>query len=371
MGQLCGRSRMLRAGLCLAAASCALVVSACGSSSGGGGSSKGGSGEALVVGDWGGAFDQGTKQFYADPFAAAGGASVKFDDASDTQVARIEAQQRSHSVTWDLVDSISAADAYLLDRKGYLVHLPAAMKTQLKKTLGPTKVTDFGFTMSNLAYVIVCNMDRMKTCPSSIPEFFDVQRFPQSRALPSGAPIYTMTMATVAGGTPASATSTIAPNLPPAFAALGKLRPKVKAFWESADQSEQMMRSGEVDMALMWSGRAWRLKDNGMNIQINLDGGAYEPAIWAVIKGSKHVDESLKFMQWIADHPEAQARWAAALDYSVPSPKAMKLLPKAKAIRLADYPPNFRKLAVPNFQWYAEPKNAAAMNQQWQNYVRG
>lgn len=371
MGCIRGRTRRsLVAAAAVVAAGAALTgCGGAGGSSGSGSSSSGGGGGPLVVGGWGSSYDKATTDFYANPFAAQGGAKVQFDDASGTQVARLTAQSRANHVTWDMIDSVAGADGFLLAHQGLLEPLPSAMKAGLTKTLGAGKVSDFGFTMGNLSYAIVCNMDKMKVCPKTMAEFFDAQRFPQTRELPSAAPLEVLTMAQVANGTPASSTSTTPLDTKAAFAKLAAIKPKVKAFWDSGDQSEQVLRTGEVDMGLIWSGRAYRLKDQGSHLQINTAGGGYEPGYWTVVKGAAHKAEAFKFMQWIAEHPAAQAKWSKVLDYSVPNPKALDLLPAASARRLPDYPANFAKLAVPNFAWYAT--HAQEVNSQWQNYIRG
>lgn len=351
-------------------------LAACGgSSSGGGGGGGGGNGAAafkgpLIVGGWGSSYDQATMKYYAKPFAQSGGATIQFDDASGTQVAKLNAQARANHVTWDMIDSVAGADGYLLQKQGLLEPLPADLKSQFVKTLGAGKVSDFGFTMGNLSYAIVCNMKTMTTCPKNMAQFFDAKAFPQTRELPSAAPLEVLTMAEVANGVPASQTSKTPVNLDRAFAKLQGIRPKVKAFWESGDQSEQVIRTGEVDMGLIWSGRAYRLaKEPGQKLQINIDGGGYEPGYWTVTKGSQHKAAAFALMKWIATHPKAQAQWSKALSYSVPNPQALKYMPATDAHELPDYPPNFARLAVPDFQWYAD--NAQAVNSRWQDYVRG
>lgn len=350
-----------------------VVLAACGSSDDSGeesasnGSSP--SSTTLVVGGWGSSYNQATQKFYADPFEASGGAKIKFDDAPGTQVAKLNAQNRAGDITWDMIDSVAGADGYLLDKQGLLEPLPEDLKTKFDEVLGEGKVSDFGFTMGNLSYAIVCNMDKMDTCPKTMEEFFDAEKFPQSRQLPSAAPLEVITMAEVARGVNNADTSTTEPDLDADMKLLDGVRSNVRVFWESGDQSEQVFRTGDVDMGLIWSGRAYRLQDEGRNLEINTAGGGYEPGYWTVTKGSKNKDEAFKFMEWIATHPDAQAKWSKKLSYSVPNPKALDLMTKKERERLPDYPPVFETLAVPNFTWYAD--NADQVNAAWQEYLRG
>jgi putative spermidine/putrescine transport system substrate-binding protein len=363
-----------RAGTLLGVLVTALALAACGgddeegASGGGGGGTESGSGGGgtLVVGAWGGSYNEATKKFYADPFAAQGGAKVQFVDASAAQVARVEAQARANKIEWDMIDSIAAPDGFLLQEKGLLEPLPADLKADLQQTLGEGKVSDFGFTMGNLSYVVACNTEKVDKCPTTVADFFDSEQFPGSRAMPSGAPLMVMTMAMVANGTLPSETATTDVDMDAAFSVLDRIRDDVKVFWESGDQSTQVMSSGEVDMALMWSGVAYRSLEN---VDVAVEGGAYEPGYWTVVKGAKNKDEAFRFMKFIAESPKQQAGFAQALDYSVPNPKALDELPEEEARRFPDHPDTFPKLAVPNFEWYAA--NADDLNRRWQDWVRG
>lgn len=350
----------------------ALLV-ACGGSDDSGSESTANEGSSssgtLIVGGWGSSYNVATKKFYADPFTADGGAKIKFDDAPGTQVAKLNAQNRAGDITWDMIDSVAGADGFLLDKQGLLEPLPSDLKTKFEDVLGEGKVSDFGFTMGNLSYAIVCNMDKMDTCPKTMAEFFDADKFPQSRQLPSAAAMEVLTMAEVARGVDNSETSTTDPDMDADMKLLDGIRDKVRVFWESGDQSEQVFRTGDADMGLIWSGRAYRLQDEGRNLEINTAGGGYEPGYWTVTKGSKNKDEAFKFMEWIATHPEEQAKWSKKLSYSVPNPKALDLMTKKQRERLPDYPPVFETLAVPNFTWYAD--NAEQVNAAWQEYLRG
>lgn len=363
-------SYLLRICLALIALTIPITLAACGGGDDDeGGSSGGGGGGTLVVGGWGGAYNEATQQFYGDPFAADGGAKLQFVDAPGTQLARLQAQEKAGKTEWDMLDSIAGADAFIAYDKGLLEPLPEDLKSKLVDTLGEEKVSDFGFTMGSLGNVIVCNMDNMDTCPASMEEFYDADAFPQDRMLAGFGPLYLATTAMIANGVAPADTPTTDVDIDAVFDTLDGVRPNVKVFWESGDQQEQVIRSGEVDMGIMWSGRAYRLINNGVNLKVVWDGGAYEPGYWAVVKGAPNKDEAFRFMEWIADHPEEQAKWSQELDYSVPNPAALDSLPKKEADQLVDNPVNFDKLGVPNWDWYIE--NADELNQRFSDYLKG
>lgn len=367
--------------------SLAALVAACGGSSsdtgssestsaeestGGGEEASGSNTEPLVIGGWGGAIDEGTQKHYIDKYQEEGGPSdITFVDAPGTQLARVEAQNQTGNIEWDLIDSAPGTDAYVMASKGLLAPLPADLKQELTDELGKDRVTDFGFSHANIGHVIVCNMDKMDTCPKTMAEFFDAEKFPQSRTLGATTPLITATAAEEAAGVASSETATTPLDLDSVFEVLDGVRSKVRVFFESGDQQLQIMRNGEAEMGLLWSGRAYTLLDEGMNLQINWDESVYEPSYWTAVKGAPNLEGAFQFMKWMAENPEAQAEWSKELNYSVPNPEAFDFLSEKDAKRQADYPANFEVMAIPNWEWYAEPDNQAELDSRYQDYLRG
>lgn len=351
-----------RACLCVVATLVAgLALAACGSSTNAPGK--------LTIGGWGATIDRATQTDYLDPFKADGGASAQFVDAPGTQLARIEAQSKSGKIEWDLLDSVGGDTAYTLAKNGRLAPVPADMKARWEQTLGAGKVTDFGFSHANVGNVIVCNTDKVKACPKTMADFYDVARFPGRRMFAGTGPIMAIATAQAAMGLSRDAIANAPVDMDAVFGKLGELKPAIKVFWTSGDQQEQVLRSGEVDMGVMWSGRAYALKQQGMNLEVNWDGGAYEPSFWAVVKGGPNQSRAFELMDWIVNHPQQQAKWAESVRYSVPNPRALDFLPSSIGQELADSPANFDQLVVPNFAWYAD--HAREVNSRYENFVRG
>ena len=384
--------RLEKVGRILLALLLVLVVAGCGSSANNGsngtqagsgaergsesatGSSAGSSGAVeesgpLVLVSWGGLFSEATRKHLVEPFVEETGIEIQIVDAPGKQVANLQAQQRAGEFQWDILDSVTAADAFVLADLGLAAELPPDLKSRLESELQDGAVESFGFTFSNLAYVIVCNMDVMETCPDNQEDFFDPNRYPQAREMIATFPLLNLTFASMAAGTPAEETGTSPIDLDVAFGKLEEIKPQVKVWWESGDQMEQALRTGEVDMGIVYSGRAFGLADTGMNLQINWSGGIYNPGYWLVVEGSPRKEAAFKFLEWVATHPEAQAKWAEATGYSVPHPKAFDYLDEETQRRLADYPDNLQQLARLNYAWYVEHQEE--INKRWQEFLQG
>ncbi|MGH2853365.1 MAG: extracellular solute-binding protein [Solirubrobacteraceae bacterium] len=329
----------------------------------------GGKTATVAIGGWGGVFDEATQKAYLNEFDAANHLASRFVDAPGEQLAQVEAQSTAHKDAWDVVDSLGAGSAYAAYAKGQLLKLPAPLEERLKRELGAANVTPFGIAHGSHAEVIVCNMAKMTSCPATMTLFYEPKTYPQPRLYPGIEPIAAITTAEVAEGWQLSWTPTNPIDPPSVFEQLYKIRSQIKAYWYSGAQQLQQMRSGEADLGLMWSDVAYQLVAEGMHLQINWSGGAYEPSYWAVLKNAPDPQDGLKLLSWIASHPRAETAWAKLVHDSVPNPIALSELPKSIALQLADNPVNLAKLAVPNFKWYAE--YSPSLDAEYKSFVGG
>jgi putative spermidine/putrescine transport system substrate-binding protein len=347
-------------GVLVAVAFC-LGIAACGSS--------GKSSTTLTIGGWGGVIDEATQKAYLNQFDAENHVKSQFSDAPGAQLARVEAQNAAHQVQWDAVDSLDGGSAYTLYAKGQLAPLSSSTKATFEMQLGAQKVTPFGFSHGSLGDVIVCNTDKMKTCPATMAQFYNTTQFPQERMFGGIEPIEAVTTAEVAAGMPISQTASTPVDVKAVIKTLEGLKPKIKVFWQSGEQQQQIMRSGEVPMGIMWSDRAYQLISQGVKLKVVWMDGAYEPSYWAVLKGAHNSATASKLLAFIASHPKSESVWAEIVHDSVPNPLALGYLPSSISSQLADNPANLKQLATPNFEWYAH--HSDELNTAYENFLRG
>lgn len=317
----------------------------------------------LIIAGWGGRFTQASRTYLAEPFSAETGIEVQFVDAPSEQLARILAQRDAGKIEWDLVDSASAVDAYVAFNRGLAAELPDELKAKFKEILNVAN--DWGFAYSALGHVVVCREDEAQACPATPVELWDVERFPGPRSFSSFNTLEVLTMALLADGVPKDQLFPM--DVDRAFAKMEAIKPNVAVWWSSGDQSEQVLRDAEAVMGQFWSGRAYNVLDQGVALHISWEQGVYEPGFWFALDGAPHLETAFQFLDWIATHPEAQAKWATEMRYGVANPKAFDYMDEAVAKRLADYPDNFKKLVVPNWQWYAE--NFDAIQKRWTEFL--
>jgi putative spermidine/putrescine transport system substrate-binding protein len=247
--------------------------------------------------------------------------------------------------------------------------MPDDVRERILQELPESAVTDFGIAWSTLGYIIACRTEAVQKCPSNTTEFFDADAFPGARTSIATSPMVNLSLAEVAAGVPVEELATHEIDLDRAFATLEKIKPQLSTFWSSGDQNMQVFNTGEADMGISYSGRAYSADEQGTPMSINWDEGLYNPGFWNVVAGSDNSTEAWEFVEWIATHPEAAANWSEALGYSVPQPKAFDFFSDEFAGKLADFPQNRELLGRMNYEWYVE--NYEEVNKRWQEFIRG
>jgi putative spermidine/putrescine transport system substrate-binding protein len=321
------------------------TLAACGGSPDAGAA---GSEDSLVIVDYGGESSKATRDFLAGPFEKETGIKTTVVDAPGTQEAQLRAQINAGKVEWDILNAVGLASSVTMGRAGLIEPLTDAEKDEFAAALGdnPDAVTDYGFTFANIGFIIAC-AEKVDNCPSTVQEFFDTENFPGSRTLPGIAPAQMTSILAQAAGVELPA------DLETLMQPLRDINSSVKVYWTSGDQIEQVLRQGEVDMGIVFSGRAYSLVDEGLNPTIHW-AGVYDPGVTVRVKDAPHPEAAEKFMTWMVNNPEAQANWAEAMQNSVGSTKALDMLPDEVRSRFADYPENLANLGLQDIDWFVE-----------------
>lgn len=345
---------------CLLAVSCLaapLTLSGCGSD-------DGGSDNQLVVANYGGVTAEALESGLERPYTDA--TSVTFEQVSVGAgfAAKVQAQSQADNVTWDVIEGLSGPEAALLHSEGLLEPLPDDLRARLEEVSNPGTVTEYGVALGNTGIVVACNMDQVETCPSNPAEFWDVDAFPGRRAL-IDSPMQMMASAVVADGVVVDEVFPL--DVDRAFAKLQELRPDVAVWTTSGDQQMQVLRDGQVDMALMWNGRAKSLLDEGVNLQVEWDGSLVNPNYMVVLKGAPNAEAGMEYLEWYGTHPKAQASLATDLAYGMAhqdvanqvEPDVAALLPEANAENQVQLDPD----------WWID--NADDVEPRWRELLAG
>jgi spermidine/putrescine-binding protein len=98
-----------------------------------------------------------------------------------------------------------------------------------------------------------------------------------------------------------------------AFAKLNQLKPYIQ-WWEAGAQPPQWLTAGDVVMTSTYSGRIAAAAQSGSHLGLVWPGSLYGMDYWAIIKGSKHVDQAKRFIAF-ANQPDAQVNYVKQIPY--------------------------------------------------------
>lgn len=218
-------------------------------------------------------------------------------DTSPTNYAKIKAMVEADAVEWDLVDVggqfiFQGRDQNLLEKLDFSVIDASG--------LDPAWVTDYGVFTSTGATVIGYNTDAVKgdDKPESWKDFWDVEKFPGPRSLYNRF-YYNYEAALLAAGV---ARNEVYPatdeKVKLAFDKLRELKPHVAVWWTTGAQPAQLLSTGEVALASVWSGRVLDVIREGAPV-----GFTYKDAIawgnaYVIPRGSPYKDEAMKVINY-------------------------------------------------------------------------
>lgn len=217
---------------------------------------------AMTFTSYGGAFQTGQMQGIVKPFGKLSGARILED--GPTEYAKIRAQVEADFVTWDVVDT----DAVWSDGQCGKLLMPLDYSIIDASKVPEGQATRCSVPAMN--YATVLTYDKTKfggRTPQGWKDFYDVKRFPGKRAMFGGAGDAApgdLEGALLADGVKPEDLYPL--DVDRALRKLDTIR-KHLVFWETGARSQQMLESGEVVMATVWSGRAYAAVKNGAKFE--------------------------------------------------------------------------------------------------------
>lgn len=321
--------------------------------------------ETLNVVTFGGAYEAAAKKAYFEPFTHATGVNFSLE-SYDGGLAKLSAMEQAKNTTWDLMD-LESNDAITACDEGLL-------KKFDKKSLGntsdfiPGSISDCAVASMVWSTVYAYDASKLKTAPSTINDFFDLQKFPGKRGLRKS-PKGSMEWALIADGvdpkdvykvlgTPA--------GVDRAFKKLDTIKKDV-VWWESGAQAPQLLADGAVVMTQAYNGRIddASKKDN-KPFKIVWDAQVYDYEWWGIPTGAKHADAAAKFIV-SASQPKAYADLSKYIAYAPPRKDAIPLVDKQRLADLPTAPDNFKRAIQINPTFWAD--NADAINKRFQVWL--
>lgn len=204
----------------------------------------------LVYVNWGGIANTAYTNYFGKPFEqSVPGTKVVMDPGSPT-AGKIRAMVRSKKVTWDVCDS-AASTAILLGGQGLLEKIDYALVK--KSDILPGFSYEYGVAPYSFSNIIIYDASKFGSDPpKNWADFLDLKKYPGKRMLRRDANAILEGLV-MGDGVPKDKVYPI--DTKRAIDVLKRIR-KDCVYWNSGAESEQLMRTGEAVMGVLWNTRA-------------------------------------------------------------------------------------------------------------------
>jgi len=262
------------------------------------------SAESMTVVSFGGAYGAAQQKHMIDPYVAATGAEILFEDYGGG-VAEMRAQSESGNVQWDVVD-VEVIDLERACAEGYVAQIdhsilpPGDDGTPAAEDFIPEALHECG--VGNIVWsIIFAHADGAYPDggPQSIADFFDIEAFPGNRGLRKR-PQVNMEWALLADGVPADQVYEVLATeegQARAFAKLDTIKENI-VWYDSWSQAPVLLNDGGAQMVQSANGRIFAaIKDENAPFSMVWDGHVYDLDVWAMMEGTDQTEQALDFIK--------------------------------------------------------------------------
>lgn len=310
-------------------------------------------GVTLTFVSYGGIFQDGQTKAAIEPFAQESGATVLQD--GPTENSKIKAQVDSGNVTWDVVDTTNVFSA---KNCGELFMPIDTSIVDTSKIPEGAQTDECSVPAMGYGLIVVYNTEKYgANPPKTWADFYDTAKFPGKRGMQGISGELDPGVfegALLADGVAADAIYPI-----DAERALGKMS-SIRddfVFWTTGAQAQQLLEAGQVDMALLWSGRAYSAVKNGAPFAPMWDQWMPEADTIAVPKGAKNPKASMALINYYLG-AEQQAKLSELTSYSPINVDAKPQLDELAQAYLTTSPERLADRFPIDLPWWAENQDA-------------
>ena len=321
------------------------------------------SAEPITVVSWGGSYGKAQdRALFTD---ASNHSGIAINRESGASMTKTCLQVQSGSVTWDLVvtgsgGAAAAAADGCLEKIDYSVVDVSDFY--------PGLYTDYCVGSDVFATVMAWNTDKYGEpgspgAPSSWADFWDVKKFPGTRAYRANNVDGALEPALMADGVPPEKVYEVLATPEGKRRAINKIRelkPHIALFWGSGAQQAQLMKDAEVDMSTGWNGRFDNAKKDGAKVGYTFNQALLDYDCFAMPKGAPNKEVAMRFLAEVSK-PQYQANLPFYITYGPTNRKAYEMTkaPKELIESLPSHPKNVPLMLPVSLDWYAKHKNEA------------
>jgi putative spermidine/putrescine transport system substrate-binding protein len=299
----------------------------------------------------GGAYQEAQTKAILDPVAKKLGITVNQDSSPDAWP-DLKTQTATGKPIWDVIDT-PTADCIRGGEQGMIEPLDFSKIPNADKMPADYK-SPYSVAYEFYSSVLAYNKNKYgKNPPKSWADFWDVKKFPGTRALRNH-PLATIEAALLADGVPPDKLYPL--DVDRAFKKLEQIKPYITVWWTSGAQSAQLLADGEVDMEMAWNGRVTAVAKEGAPIGYTFNQGFLQYTSLCILKNAPNLATAVKFVN-AAEEPDIQANFPQYIDYGPGNPEAYKTgkISPERAAQMPSSPENAAKQILISDKWWSSP----------------
>jgi putative spermidine/putrescine transport system substrate-binding protein len=330
--------------------------------------------DAMTIVSWGGAYQTSQLKAYVEPYVAATGIDVVWDESSSDAVAKLRAMYEAGNVTWDLVD-VEGPDSQRLCDEGL------AMEVDADAVLAPgddgsTPSEDFEASGALINECFIPQIVFSTTFgyrtdmaewngaePDSVCAIFDTETFPGKRSL-EGKPKKNLEWALLCDGVSQDEVYELLETEEGVQRALDKLA-TIKddvIWWSAGAETPQLLADGEVVMGSTYNGRLFSvIEEQDQPVKMLWDWQVFDYDGWIVPADlpEDRVNRVMHFLHFATDTQRLadQAKYISygpARSSSQPLVSTHADLGIEMSPHMPTNPDNQKNYLVNNIEWWAD-----------------
>ena len=324
------------------------------------------SAETLTVVSWGGSYEQASRKAILEPFSKETGIEIRVETYNGG-LAQVRAQVETGKIYWDVVD-FEMADASRGCDEGLLEYVdvedlaPAPDGTPPAEDFFEGTVIDCGGGLLFYSTIYAYNADSFPgEKPSSIDDFFDLDRFPGRRGM-RRAPQVNLEFALLADGVPVEEvydTLGTPAGMSRAYRKLDTIKDDI-VWWEAGAQPPQMLADREVVMSTAYNGRIFNAQVvENQPFVVVWDGQVLDSGTMGIVAGTPNLEAARKLVRY-ATRSEVQAAVGRYISYSPARHSGTKLISTHLATgvdmtpHMPTSPQNMKRVLYNDWEWWSD-----------------
>lgn len=317
----------------------------------------------LAVASYGGAYQEALRKAHYTPTEEALGIEIK--EYTLSGIGDVRAQVQAGAVEWDVVE-LYGGQCEQAAREGLTMALD--YKVIDADGIPPELIKPNWVGYTAYSTVLAYNKNVYgDNPPKSWADFWDVEKFPGTRALSGYGLSTNAEFAMMAAGVKIADMYPI--DMEKAIAKLREIKPHITVWWQSGSQAMQLAQSEEVDMLSIWIARIDAAIKEGAPYAYDYNQALLDVECLVVPKGAKNPELAMKAINLFVS-PDLQANLPQYVNYGPVNQKAFatgKITPE-QAAKSNSSPDNLKNQIIQQKAFWTD--NGQKGQEMWDKFMQ-